>query len=107
MAGKKKDPSKDYNENWGGSRRNAGRPRKGEVVKFRELLDQAADTEFVVEKLMERIESGDIRAIEMYMKYRVGVPKQEIDLNHGGSTEFKIQNIINKVEFDDDAESEI
>lgn len=107
MAGQKKDPNKEYSENWGGARRNAGRPRKGEVVKFREILDKAADTEYVVEKLMERIESGDIRAIEMYMKYRVGVPKQEIDLNHGGSTEFKISNIIDKVNFEDDAEPEI
>lgn len=107
MAGKKKDPSKEYNENWGGARRNAGRPRKGEVLKLREILDELADTEYVLEKLMERIESGDIRAIEMYLKYRVGVPKQEIDLNHGGSTEFKIANIIDKVNFEDDSESEI
>ena len=39
---------------------------------------------------MERIESGDQRAIELFMKYRAGMPKQEIDLNVDGQVDLNV-----------------
>ena len=66
---------------WGGKREGAGRPTHGEVINVRMLLDEAIDPKMVTEMLKQRIESGDQRAIELYLKYRAGVPKQEIDLN--------------------------
>lgn len=106
MAGKKKDENKSYDSNWGGRRQNSGRKRKGELIKLRELLDEQVDSELVAERLVDLIENGDLRAIELYLKYRVGSPKQEIDINHSGSTEFRISDVINRVGFEDTDESE-
>lgn len=79
-----------HDSNWGGKRRGAGRPSKGEVINIREILDENIDTDVVIQKLLERIESGDIRAIEMYMKYRAGLPKQEIDLHTSGDLDLNV-----------------
>ena len=65
----------------GGKREGAGRPSNGELINIRQILDEAIDPAMVTEMLKQRIESGDQRAIELYLKYRAGVPKQEIDLN--------------------------
>ena len=65
----------------GGKREGAGRPSNGELINIRQILDEAIDPKMVTEMLKQRIESGDQRAIELYLKYRAGVPKQEIDLN--------------------------
>jgi hypothetical protein len=65
----------------GGARPNSGRPSNGELINIRQILDEAIDPKMVTEMLKQRIESGDQRAIELYLKYRAGVPKQEIDLN--------------------------
>lgn len=81
---------KNHSENWGGAREGAGRPTKGETLKVRELLDDHIDPSLVIQKLLERIESGDHRAIELYMKYRAGVPKQEIDIHQTGNTDVSL-----------------
>jgi hypothetical protein len=44
----------------------------------------------VIQKLLERIESGDQRAIELFMKYRAGMPKQEIDLSVDGQVDLNV-----------------
>jgi|TARA_B110000208_G_scaffold6603_1_gene8452 hypothetical protein len=81
MAGKKKIDGANSSDNWGGVRPNSGRPTNGELINIRQILDEAIDPKMVTEMLKQRIESGDQRAIELYLKYRAGVPKQEIDLN--------------------------
>ena len=81
MAGKKKIDGANSSDNWGGVRPNSGRPTNGEVINIRKIMDEAIDPKMVTEMLKQRIESGDQRAIELYLKYRAGVPKQEIDLN--------------------------
>ena len=81
MAGKKKIDGANGSDNWGGVRPNSGRPTNGEVINIRKIMDEAIDPKMVTEMLKQRIESGDQRAIELYLKYRAGVPKQEIDLN--------------------------
>ena len=81
MAGKKKIDGANSSDNWGGVRPNSGRPSNGELINIRQIFDEAIDPKMVTEMLKQRIESGDQRAIELYLKYRAGVPKQEIDLN--------------------------
>ena len=90
MAGKKKIDGAQASDNWGGPRPNSGRPTNGEVINIRKILDDNIDVNMVIQKLMERIESGDQRAIELFMKYRAGMPKQEIDLNVDGQVDLNV-----------------
>ena len=91
MAGKKKIDGANSSDNWGGVRPNSGRPSNGEVINIRKILDEAIDPKMVTEMLKQRIESGDQRAIELYLKYRAGLPKQEIDLNTTGNVDHNIR----------------
>lgn len=75
----------------GGKREGAGRPSNGELINIRQILDEAIDPKMVTEMLKQRIESGDQRAIELYLKYRAGLPKQEIDLNTTGNVDHNIR----------------
>jgi len=74
----------------GGARPNSGRPSKGEVINIRQILDDNIDVDVVIQKLLERIESGDQRAIELFLKYRAGLPKQEIDIHTTGEVDHNI-----------------
>lgn len=85
----------------GGARPNSGRPSKGEVINIRQILDDNIDVDVVIQKLLERIESGDQRAIELFLKYRAGLPKAEIDLNVTGTVDHNI-TLKGLVGFDED-----
>lgn len=74
----------------GGKREGAGRPTNGEVINIRQRMDAHIDVDIVMQKLLERIESGDQRAIELYLKYRAGLPKQEVDLNTKSDVDLNI-----------------
>ena len=84
----------------GGARKGAGRPSNGEVINIRQILDDNIDIDVVIQKLLERIESGDQRAIELFLKYRAGLPKQEIDLNTTGEIDHNI-TLKGLISFDD------
>ena len=102
MAGKKKvDGANDNSGNWGGPRPNSGRPTMGEVINIRQIMDEHIDIDVVMQKLYERIESGDHRAIELFMKYRAGLPKQEIDLNTTGEVDLNV-TLKGLISFDDE-----
>ena len=101
MAGKKKSECNSPSANWGGSRPNSGRPTNGEVINIRKIMDEHIDVNIVMEQLLQRIESGDHRAIELFMKYRAGMPKQEIDLNTTGTVDHNI-TLKGLISFDDD-----
>lgn len=90
MAGKKKKEGASYSKNWGGVRPNSGRPSNGEVINIRAIMDEHIDVNIVMDQLLQRIESGDHRAIELFMKYRAGLPKQEIDLNMDANIDHNI-----------------
>ena len=85
----------------GGARKGAGRPSKGEVLNIRSIMDEHIDVDVVMQKLYERIESGDHRAIELFLKYRAGLPKQELDIHHSGETDVNV-TLKNLIKFDDD-----
>jgi hypothetical protein len=103
MAGKKKIDGAQGSDNWGGVRPNSGRPTNGEVINIRQILDDNIDVNVVIQKLLERIESGDQRAIELFLKYRAGLPKQEIDLNTTGTIDHNIR-LRNLIGFEDEDE---
>jgi len=85
----------------GGKREGAGRPTNGEVINIRKILDDNIDIDVVIQKLLERIESGDQRAIELFLKYRAGLPKQELDLNISGEQDINV-TLKGLISFDDD-----
>jgi hypothetical protein len=103
MAGKKKIDGAQGSDNWGGVRPNSGRPTNGELINIRQILDDNIDVNVVIQKLLERIESGDQRAIELFLKYRAGLPKQEIDLNTTGTIDHNIR-LRNLIGFEDEDE---
>ena len=77
----------------GGSRPNSGRLKKDELFQLIETMDAIAIPQEIFIKLMDKIEStGDIKAIELWLKYRLGMPKQMMDITTMGE---KIQNVIN------------
>jgi len=80
----------------GGKREGAGRPSEGERLNIRKMLDENIDPTFVTEKIFQLIDNGDYRAIDLYMKYRVGTPVQSIDMNVSGSTDvnFNLSDVI-------------
>ena len=96
MAGKKKEEGKEYNSNWGGSRDNSGRPKKKYIENVKDIMSDHIDQDMVMDKLRQLIENGDYRAIEMFMKYVHGTPKQTMDLNTSGDVDinFTLKNLI-------------
>jgi len=96
MAGKKKQEDREYNSNWGGSRDNSGRPKRKYIENVKEIMAEHIDQNVVMEKLGQLIENGDYRAIEMFMKYVHGTPKQTMDLNTSGDVDinFTLKNLI-------------
>ena len=101
MAGKSKADGAQGSDNWGGPRPNSGRPSNGEVINIRQILDENIDIDIVMQKLLERIESGDQRAIELFLKYRAGLPKQEIDIHTTGEVDHNI-TLKGLISFDED-----
>tara|TARA_R110001592_G_scaffold204577_2_gene454669 strand:+ start:316 stop:597 length:282 start_codon:yes stop_codon:yes gene_type:complete len=85
----------------GGAREGAGRPSNGEVINIRKIMDEHIDVNIVMDQLLQRIESGDHRAIELFMKYRAGLPKQEIDINTTGELDHNI-TLKGLISFEDD-----
>jgi len=96
MAGKKKQEDREYNSNWGGSRDNSGRPKKKYIENVKDIMSDHIDQDMVMDKLRQLIENGDYRAIEMFMKYVHGTPKQTMDLNTTGDVDinFTLKNLI-------------
>ena len=89
--------NKDKDSNWGGAREGPGRKSLGEKLKLAEMLDTHIDPNLVMQRLEERIDSGDHRAIELYLKYRAGLPTQKVDMDVSGSQDVNItlRNLIN------------
>ena len=71
----------------GGSRPNAGRKRRMEEYEIIEKLQPMAEIAFNV--LREKIADGDMKAIQIFMSYFIGLPTQKI--------ESKIEGNLNSV----------
>jgi hypothetical protein len=61
----------------GGAREGAGRKPKADEIKLLERLSPMDDVAF--EKLKEGVSAGDFQFIRLFMEYRYGKPKQQIE----------------------------
>ena len=67
-----------------GGHKTAGRKPKSDEVKLIESLDKHIEQEEVFEVLYGLIKEGNIRAIQLYMNYRNGKPKESVTLSSDG-----------------------
>ena len=71
-------------ENRGGKRDGAGRKSKAQEQQLIERLDRIIDEDEVLQVLKQLIKDGDLRAVQLYLSYRRGKPKDTMDLNTTG-----------------------
>lgn len=64
----------------GGARKGAGRKPKADEDKLIERLDNIIDQDKALKALSEKVYDGDGRAMELYFKYRYGLPKQKTEI---------------------------
>jgi hypothetical protein len=74
----------------GGPRPNSGRPRRMDEQQIIEKLQPMADTAFRI--LHEKVAQGDMKAIQLYMQYFIGLPTQKV--------ESKIEGQLNQVQIE-------
>ena len=68
----------------GGKREGAGRPPKIQEVKLIEQMDAIAVPEKIWLALLRKCEEGDTQALKLWLSYRLGLPKQQIDITSNG-----------------------
>ena len=88
----------DNRKNNGGARQGAGRKPKADEIKLIERLDSIIDKDEAVGKLGELVTKGDIRALQMYLSYRYGKPKESIDLNSSEGLNINFRDLIKFVD---------
>tara|TARA_R110000782_G_scaffold7888_2_gene26220 strand:+ start:1098 stop:1367 length:270 start_codon:yes stop_codon:yes gene_type:complete len=88
----------DNRKNNGGARKGAGRKPKADEVKLIERLDAIIDKDEAVGKLGELVTKGDIRALQLYLSYRYGKPKESIDLNSSEGLNINFKDLIKFVD---------
>ena len=71
-------------ENRGGPRPNSGRPPKILEVKLIEAMDRICVPEKIWEALLYKCQEGDTGALKLWLSYRFGLPKQQIDVTTNG-----------------------
>jgi hypothetical protein len=72
---------------WGGARHNAGRKSKLAEDELMTKLHPMANDFFI--KMHERIKEGDIKALQLFAAYYIGLPTQKI--------ESKIEGNLNQI----------
>ena len=60
----------------GGKRKGAGRKSKADELQLIEQLDKHIDRDMVIQKLRALVDDGDFKAIQLYMNYLYGKPKE-------------------------------
>ena len=89
-------------ENRGGPRPNSGRPPKIQEVKLIEQMDRIAVPSEIWEALLFKIKQGDVQAMKLWLSYRLGLPKQQIDVtSNGESIAPPISWLTKEIEFKD------
>jgi hypothetical protein len=68
----------------GGPRPNSGRPPKIQEVKLIEAMDRICVPEKIWEALLYKCQEGDTAALKLWLSYRFGMPKQQIDVTTNG-----------------------
>lgn len=87
-------------ENRGGPRPNSGRPPKIQEVKLIEQMDRICVPEKIWEALLYKCQEGDTAALKLWLSYRFGMPKQQIDVtSNGENIAPPIQWLTKNIEF--------
>jgi hypothetical protein len=68
----------------GGARIGAGRKPKVQEIKIIEQMDAIAVPQRIWEALLRKCEEGDTQALKLWLAYRLGLPKQQIDITSNG-----------------------
>ncbi len=68
----------------GGPRPNSGRPPKILEIKLIEQMDAICVPDKIWEALLYKCQQGDTAAIKLWLSYRLGLPKQQIDITSNG-----------------------
>ena len=68
----------------GGPRPNSGRPPKIQEIKLIEQMDSLCVPDKIWEALLMKCSQGDTNAIKLWLSYRFGLPKQQIDVTSNG-----------------------
>ena len=68
----------------GGARIGAGRKPKVQEIKIIEQMDAIAIPEKIWGALLRKCEEGDTQALKLWLAYRLGLPKQQIDITSNG-----------------------
>ena len=71
-------------ENRGGPRPNSGRPPKIQEIKLIEQMDSLCVPDKIWESLLMKCSQGDTNAIKLWLSYRFGLPKQQLDITSNG-----------------------
>ena len=71
-------------ENRGGPRPNSGRPPKILEIKLIEQMDAIAVPNEIWKALLYKCKEGDTAALKLWLSYRFGMPKQQIDVTSNG-----------------------
>ena len=71
----------DKRKNNGGKREGAGRKSKSEEMQLIEMLNKHIDKDEAIQKLKAKIDEGDFKALQMYMNYMYGKPKETKDIS--------------------------
>lgn len=70
----------DKRKNNGGRREGAGRKSKSEEMQLIEMLNKHIDKDKAIKVLKEKIDEGDFKALQLYMNYMYGKPKETKDV---------------------------
>ena len=68
----------------GGARPGAGRKPKIQEIKVIEQMDRICVPEKIWEALLYKCQEGDTAALKLWLSYRFGLPKQQIDVTTNG-----------------------
>jgi hypothetical protein len=72
-----------------------GRPKQDKVLALAEKMDRLMPEEQVLEKLVELIGQGNIKAIQLWLNYRRGLPKQTIEQKTDHTlVNFKVTDLV-------------
>ena len=68
----------------GGPRPNSGRPPKILEIKLIEQMDAICVPDQIWNALLMKCSQGDTQALKLWLSYRFGLPKQQIDITSNG-----------------------
>ena len=75
---------RDYNMGKGGKREGSGRKPKVHEVKLVESMDAISVPDEIWKALLYKCLQGDTGALKLWLSYRYGLPKQQIDITSNG-----------------------